>query len=39
MVSVGQSIYAAIIVENWNPLAKAIIEDFEQTAQVLTEDK
>ena len=35
----GQGIYAAIIVENRNPLTKAIIDDFEQTAQMLTEDK
>ena len=35
----GQGIYAAIIVENRNPLAKAIIEDFELTAQMLTEGK
>ena len=30
---------AAIIVENRNPLAKAIVDDFELTAQMLTEDK
>lgn len=35
----GQGIYAAIIVENRNPLAKAIVDDFELTAQMLTEDK
>ena len=35
----GQGIYAAIIVENRNPLAKAIIDDFELTAKMLTEDK
>ena len=35
----GQGIYAAIIVENRNPLAQAIIDDFESTAQMLTEDK
>ena len=35
----GQGIYAAIIVENRNPLAKAIIDDFEMTAKMLTEDK
>ena len=29
----GQGIYAAIIVENRNPLAKAIVDDFELTAQ------
>ena len=28
-----------IIVENRNPLAKAIVDDFELTAQMLTEDK
>lgn len=35
----GQGIYAAIIVENRNPLAKAIIDDFELTAKMLTENK
>ena len=35
----GQGIYAAIIVENRNPLVQAIIDDFEQTAQMLTEGK
>ena len=35
----GQGFYAAIIVENRNPLAKAIIDDFELTAQMLTEGK
>jgi len=35
----GQGIYAAIIVENRNPLAKAIIDDFELTARMLTEGK
>ena len=35
----GQGIYAAIIVENRNPLAKAVIDDFELTAEMLTEDK
>lgn len=35
----GQGIYAAIIVENRNPLATAIIDDFEVTAQMLTEGK
>lgn len=34
-----RSSYAAIIVENRNPLAKAIVDDFELTAQMLTEDK
>ena len=31
--------YAAIIVENRNPMLQAIIDDFEQTAQVLTAGK
>ena len=35
----GQGIYAAIIVENRNPLAQAVIDDFELTAQMLTENK
>ena len=35
----GQGIYAAIIVENRNPMAQAIIDDFELTAKMLTEDK
>ena len=35
----GQGIYAAIIVENRNPLAHAIIDDFEQTAKMLIENK
>lgn len=35
----GQGIYAAIIVENRNPIAQAIIDDFELTAKMLTEDK
>ena len=34
-----QGIYAAIIVENRNPLAIAVINDFEVTAQMLTEGK
>lgn len=35
----GQGIYAAIIVENRNPLANAIIDDFELTAKMLTDNK
>lgn len=35
----GKGFYAAIIVENRNPLLEAITEDFEHTAQVLTENK
>lgn len=35
----GKGFYAAIIVENRNPLMKAIIDDFEMTAQVLTAGK
>jgi len=35
----GQGIYAAIIVENRNPMAQAIIDDFELTAKMLTENK
>ena len=35
----GQGIYAAIIIENRNPLAQAIIDDFEMAAQMLTSDK
>ena len=35
----GQGIYAAIIVENRNPMTQAIIDDFELTAKMLTEDK
>ena len=31
--------YAAIIVENRNPLLETIIADFESTAQALTEGK
>ena len=37
--SFSWSFYAAIIVENRNPLLEAITEDFEHTAQVLTENK
>jgi len=32
----GKGFYAAIIVENRNPLLDAIVEDFETTAQALT---
>ena len=35
----GKGFYAAIIVENRNPLLETIIADFEMTAQVLTEGK
>lgn len=35
----GKGFYAAIIVENRNPLLKNIIEDFESTAQALTTGK
>ena len=35
----GRGFYAAIIVENRNPMLEAIIADFEMTAQVLTEGK
>jgi hypothetical protein len=35
----GKGFYAAIIVENRNPLLKTIIEDFEMTAQALTSGK
>lgn len=35
----GKGFYAAIIVENRNPMLEAIIDDFEMTAQVLTEGK
>lgn len=35
----GKGFYAAIIVENRNPMLKSIIEDFETTANVLTEGK
>jgi len=35
----GKGFYAAIIVENRNPLLETIIEDFETTAQTLTEGK
>ena len=35
----GKGFYAAIIVENRNPMLESIIEDFENTAQALTEGK
>ena len=35
----GRGFYAAIIVENRNPLLEAIIADFESTAQALTAGK
>lgn len=35
----GRGFYAAIIVENRNPLLETIIEDFEMTAQALTTGK
>ena len=35
----GQGFYAAIIVENSNPLLEAIVSDFKQTAETLTGDK
>jgi hypothetical protein len=35
----GQGFYAAIIVENTNPLLKAIVSDFKQTAESLTGEK
>ena len=35
----GKEFYAAIIVENRNPLLENIIADFEMTAQVLTGGK
>lgn len=35
----GKGFYAAIIVENRNPLLQAITEDFDSTAQALTEGK
>ena len=35
----GTGFYAAIIVENRNPLLETIIEDFERTAQALTAGK
>ena len=35
----GKGFYAAIIVENRNPMLDTIIEDFETTAKALTEGK
>lgn len=35
----GKGFYAAIIVENRNPLLETIIADFESTALALTEGK
>ena len=35
----GKGFYAAIIVENRNPMLKSIIEDFETTASALTAGK
>lgn len=35
----GHGFYAAIIVENRNPMLKAITDDFEYTTQILTEGK
>ena len=35
----GKGFYAAIIVENRNPMLETIIADFESTAQALTEGK
>ena len=35
----GKGFYAAIIVENKNPMLENIIEDFDNTAQALTEGK
>ena len=35
----GKGFYAAIIVESRNPLLETIIDDFENTAQALTEGK
>lgn len=35
----GEGFYAAIIVENRNPKLKEITEEFEQTAQMLIEEK
>ena len=35
----GQGFYAAIIVENSNPLLEAIVSDFKQTAESLTGEK
>lgn len=35
----GKGFYAAIIVESRNPLLQAVIHDFEQTAEALTNGK
>lgn len=35
----GQGFYAAIIVENTNPMLEAIVSDFKQTAESLTGEK
>lgn len=35
----GKGFYVAIIVENRNPMLESIIEDFDNTAQALTEGK
>ena len=35
----GQGFYAAIIVENNNPMLEAIVSDFRQTAESLTGEK
>lgn len=35
----GKGFYAAIIVENRNPLLETIVADFEMTAQALTTGK
>ena len=35
----GQGFYAAIIVEDTNPLLKAIVSDFKQRAESLTGEK
>ena len=35
----GQGFYAAIIVENSNPMLEAIVSDFNQTAESLTDEK
>lgn len=35
----GEGFYAAIIVENSNPMLEAIVSDFKQTAESLTDEK
>ena len=35
----GLGFYAAIIVENTNPMLEAIVSDFKQTAESLTGEK